>query len=115
MTQTASFIIIERNQGLFHRSLVAGIITLKLQKVNLWLYTFKIGLGAKIKEMIMAHLVIQSTFLAVQIGLVSILVFLVFKITCKGTFVLALFITLLEGFSSMSYGNCGIEPLKYQF
>ncbi len=55
--------------------------------------------------MIIANLAIQFLILVVQISLVYIIVFHVFKFICKGSIALALFITLLEGFSSMSYGK----------
>ncbi len=54
--------------------------------------------------MILAHLIIQFSYLIGQVFLVYTLVILVFKIYCKGSLALALFITMLEGFSSMSFG-----------
>ena len=60
--------------------------------------------GANISEMILAHLIIQFIYLTAQMFLVYTLVVLVFKVHCEGSLALALFITMLEGFSSLSLG-----------
>ena len=67
-------------------------------------------LGATRTEMIIAHWLIQSIFLLVQVSLGFLLVILVYGVYCKGSLILAIFITLLEGISGLSYGK---ERVQY--
>ena len=62
-------------------------------------------LGATRTEMMIAHWMLQSIFLLVQVSLGYLLVILVFGVHCYGSLSLAIFITLLEGFSALSFGT----------
>jgi len=103
----ASFIIIEKNEGLYNRSLIAGtylfyyirFFIIKEVIVNVLLY-----LGANVTEMIMAHFAILFAFLIGQISMIYTLIIFVFQIHFKGNLLLASFITMLEGFSGMCLG-----------
>ncbi len=105
--QMASFIIIEKNEGLYNRSLIAGtylfyyirFFIIKEVIVNVLLY-----LGANVTEMIMAHFAILFAFLIGQISMIYTLIIFVFQIHFKGNILLASFITMLEGFSGMCLG-----------
>jgi hypothetical protein len=56
-------------------------------------------------EVLMSHLVNQFTAMIGQTALVFLVMLLIFSIPCQGSLVLAVFITFLQGFVGMSFGN----------
>ncbi|KZS17644.1 ABC protein, subfamily ABCH [Daphnia magna] len=80
---TAGIFVAERQQGLLDRSLVAGV---------------------QMTEVLIGHLVNQFTVMIGQTALVFMCTLLIFSIPCHGNLVLAIFITLLQGFVGMCFG-----------
>ncbi|KAI9553796.1 ABC protein [Daphnia sinensis] len=80
---TTGVFLTERKSGLFDRSIVAGV---------------------QMTEYMVAHLVNQLIVLVGQILFVYLFALIVFNSACHGNFVLALFITLLQGLCGMSFG-----------
>lgn len=105
MSLTAAVFINERKQGLLDRSLVAG----KYDEIILYPHLIYITnfafIGVRTSEILLAHLVTQFTVLVFQSSVVLLVMLLVFKITCQGSLVLAMFITLLQGLCGMFYGK----------
>ncbi|CAG2112457.1 unnamed protein product, partial [Medioppia subpectinata] len=80
---TALAFIIERRDGLFERSLVAGVDTLQI---------------------LVAHAVVQIFVMVIQIILVLVFTFLVFDIPSRGPFVWVVSLLLLQGTTGMAFG-----------
>ena len=84
---TALAFILERRDGLFERSLVAGVDTFQI---------------------LIAHALTQIIVMIVQILLVLVFTFLVFDIPSRGPFIWVILLLLLQGCTGMAFG-------KYKF
>ncbi|XP_025018058.1 ABC transporter G family member 20 [Tetranychus urticae] len=80
---TALAFILERRDGLFERSLVAGVDTLQI---------------------LIAHALTQIIVMVVQIMLVLVFTFLVFDIPSRGPFGWVIVLLLLQGCTGMAFG-----------
>jgi len=80
---TALAFILERRDGLFERSLVAGVDTL---------------------QVLVAHALTQIIVMVVQIVFVLIFTFLVFEIPSRGPFIWVILLLLLQGCTGMAFG-----------
>jgi len=80
---TALAFILERRDGLFERSLVAGVDTFQI---------------------LMAHALTQIIVMVVQILLVLVFTFLVFDIPSRGPFIWVILLLLLQGMTGMAFG-----------
>ena len=81
---TALAFILERRDGLFERSLVAGVDTL---------------------QVLIAHALTQIIVMIVQILLVLVFTFLVFDIPSRGPFEWVILLLLLQGCTGMAFGK----------
>lgn len=81
---TALAFILERRDGLFERSLVAGVDTLQI---------------------LIAHGLTQIIVMIVQILLVLVFTFLVFDIPSRGPFIWVILLLLLQGCTGMAFGK----------
>lgn len=63
-------------------------------------------------EILLSHLVNQFTAMIGQTALVFLVVLLIFNIPCHGNLALAVFITSLQSFVGMSFGNPFISFLS---
>lgn len=81
---TALAFILERRDGLFERSLVAGVDTLQI---------------------LIAHGLTQIIVMIVQILLVLVFTFLVFDIPSRGPFIWVILLLLLQGCTGMAFGT----------
>lgn len=75
--------LIERNEGILERSLVAGITPV---------------------EQLMAHVVSQFFVMVIQTAIVIVFAFYVFHVTLEGSLVTAIILTLLTGLAGMCFG-----------
>ena len=80
---TALAFILERRDGLFERSLVAGVDTL---------------------QVLVAHALTQIIVMVVQIFFVLVFTFLVFEIPSRGPFIWVVLLLLLQGCTGMAFG-----------
>ncbi|RWS08097.1 ATP-binding cassette transporter sub-family H 88708-like protein, partial [Dinothrombium tinctorium] len=80
---TALAFILERRDGLFERSLVAGVDTLQI---------------------LIAHSLTQLIVMVVQITFVLLFTFVVFDIPSRGPFYLVILLLLLQGCTGMAFG-----------
>lgn len=80
---TALAFIIERRDGLFERSLVAGVDT---------------------QQILIAHAITQVMVMVVQIILVLFFTFLVFDIPSRGPLIWVILMLLLQGCTGMAFG-----------
>lgn len=80
---TALAFILERRDGLFERSLVAGVDTL---------------------QVLVAHALTQIIVMVVQIVFVLVFTFLVFEIPSRGPFIWVVLLLLLQGCTGMAFG-----------
>ncbi|KAJ9578930.1 hypothetical protein L9F63_024960, partial [Diploptera punctata] len=80
---TSTIIITERNEGVWDRSLVAG--------VKSW-------------EILFSHIITQTFCMIVQLIIVLIFTFGVFKVPCLGDFYTTMFLLFLQGFCGMCFG-----------
>ena len=93
---TALAFILERRDGLFERSLVAGVDTFQI---------------------LIAHAMTQIIVMVVQILLVLVFTFLVFDIPSRGPFIWVILLLLLQGCTGMAFGKFPeytFLPSKYQ-
>lgn len=81
---TALAFILERRDGLFERSLVAGVDTFQI---------------------LIAHAMTQIIVMVVQILLVLVFTFLVFDIPSRGPFIWVILLLLLQGCTGMAFGE----------
>lgn len=81
---TALAFILERRDGLFERSLVAGVDTFQI---------------------LIAHALTQIIVMIVQILLVLVFTFLVFDIPSRGPFIWVILLLLLQGCTGMAFGE----------
>lgn len=81
---TALAFILERRDGLFERSLVAGVDTLQI---------------------LIAHAMTQIIVMVVQIMLVLVFTFLVFDIPSRGPFEWVILLLILQGCTGMAFGE----------
>ena len=87
---TALAFILERRDGLFERSLVAGVDTL---------------------QVLVAHALTQIIVMVVQIFFVLVFTFLVFEIPSRGPFIWVVLLLLLQGCTGMAFGKFDWNPL----
>jgi len=80
---TALAFILERRDGLFERSLVAGVDTL---------------------QVLVAHALTQIIVVVVQIVFVLVFTFLVFEVPSRGPFIWVVLLLLLQGTTGMAFG-----------
>jgi len=80
---TALVFILEKRDGALERSLVSGVST---------------------SQILLAHASVQVVVMSVQISLVLVFKFLVFKIQSNGPFILVILLILLQGCTGMSFG-----------
>nr|XP_053640391.1 ABC transporter G family member 20-like [Cherax quadricarinatus] len=80
---TALSFITERKEGLLDRSWVSGVQS---------------------SEVMLAHLMTQMFVMLVQIGLILVFMFPVFKLPCQGNMVWVVLISILQGFCGMTFG-----------
>lgn len=85
---TALAFILERRDGLFERSLVAGVDTFQI---------------------LIAHAMTQIIVMVVQILLVLVFTFLVFDIPSRGPFIWVILLLLLQGCTGMAFGELRIH------
>ena len=81
---TALAFILERRDGLFERSLVAGVDTF---------------------QVLVAHALTQIIVMVVQIVFVLVFTFLVFEIPSRGPFIWVVLLLLLQGCTGMAFGK----------
>ncbi|RWS22511.1 abc transporter-like protein, partial [Leptotrombidium deliense] len=84
---TALAFILERRDGLFERSLVAGVDTLQI---------------------LIAHALTQVIVMVVQIAFVLVFTFAVFDIPSRGPFIWVILLLLLQGCTGMAFGKLGL-------
>ena len=80
---TALAFVMERKEGLLERSLVAGVTSY---------------------EFLFSHVLTQIIVLVVQIALLLMFTFLVFRVPVSGPFIWVILLTLLQGSCGMAYG-----------
>ncbi|KAE8751826.1 ABC-transporter, subfamily H member 01 [Frankliniella occidentalis] len=80
---TATVMITEKQEGLWDRSLVAG--------VTAW-------------ESLLAHVVTQGVLMGIQAALALIMMFLVFKVPCAGHMGDVIFLVFITGMTGMCFG-----------
>ncbi|XP_042891454.1 ABC transporter G family member 20-like [Penaeus japonicus] len=80
---TALSFIIERKEGLLDRSWVAGVQS---------------------SEVMLAHLTTQMMVMLVQIALILVFMFPVFKLPCEGNMLWVVLLSVLQGFCGMTFG-----------
>ncbi|KAF7487775.1 ABC transporter G family member 20 [Sarcoptes scabiei] len=80
---TSLAFIIERRDGLFERSLVAGVDTMQI---------------------LFSHALVQISVMSIQILLVLIFTFLVFDIPSRGPFILVICLLVSQGATGMAFG-----------
>ena len=85
---TALAFILERRDGLFERSLVAGVDTFQI---------------------LIAHAMTQIIVMVVQILLVLVFTFLVFDIPSRGPFIWVILLLLLQGCTGMAFGQYSVH------
>lgn len=83
LSLTGEAFVTEKNDGLFDRAKVAGVLTV---------------------EIILSHILAFLLVLCVQVALTLTVVFAVFKIPLKGSIALAVLMTLAQGICGMFYG-----------
>jgi len=89
---TSLAFIIERRDGLFERSLVAGVDTMQI---------------------LFSHALVQISVMSIQILLVLIFTFLVFDIPSRGPFILVILLLVFQGATGMAFGmtpSCANTP-----
>lgn len=91
---TALAFILERRDGLFERSLVAGVDTFQI---------------------LIAHAMTQIIVMVVQILLVLVFTFLVFDIPSRGPFIWVILLLLLQGCTGMAFGKFYLIFGQYNF
>lgn len=100
---TAGVFVSEKKQGLLDRSLVAGMLT---DWLIFWLIiSLTCIAGVTMTEILIGHLFNMFTVIVGQTGLVFVCMLLIFNIPCQGSLPLAVFITCLQGFVGMCFGN----------
>lgn len=87
---TALAFIIERRDGLYDRTLAAGVNQVQI---------------------LISHSIIQLSVMTVQISLVVFFTFVVYNVPTKGPFVWVFLLLLLQGLTGMSFGK---SPLLNQ-
>ncbi|XP_014222492.1 ABC transporter G family member 20-like isoform X2 [Trichogramma pretiosum] len=80
---SAAIIIQDRAEGVWDRSLVQGVTT---------------------REILFSHIITQSFMIIIQVTMVLCVVFLHFRLDCKGSLLVVIMLTLEVSFSGMSYG-----------
>lgn len=90
---TALAFILERRDGLFERSLVAGVDTLQI---------------------LIAHALTQILVMFVQIMLVLVFTFMVFDIPSRGPFIWVILLLLLQGCTGMAFGKINFEERTHR-
>ncbi|CAB0037804.1 unnamed protein product [Trichogramma brassicae] len=80
---SAAIIIQDRAEGVWDRSLVQGVTT---------------------REILFSHIITQSFMIIIQVTMVLCVVFLHFRMDCKGSLLVVIFLTLEVSFSGMCYG-----------
>nr|XP_045625785.1 ABC transporter G family member 20-like [Procambarus clarkii] len=80
---TALSFIIERKEGLLDRSWVSGVQS---------------------SEVMLAHLATQMLVMLVQIALILVFMFPVFKLPCEGNMLWVVLLSILQGFCGMTFG-----------
>ena len=119
---TATIFIVERKAGLLDRSLVAGtsrltknekkkykltttsILSRSRSHVLLFLHKY-FDAGVQMLDIMLAHVANQFIVLLGQTALVFLFVLLVFKITCHGSLVLAVILSLVQGLVGLCFGK----------
>ncbi|KAF5308502.1 hypothetical protein FQR65_LT06167 [Abscondita terminalis] len=81
---TAGAMIIQRNQGSIERAHVIGVTPL---------------------ELLITQLITQFVIMSVQMTIVLIMSFVVFKMTMNGSYVIVVCLSVLTGFCGMCFGN----------
>lgn len=104
---TAGVFVSERKQGLLDRCLVAGrskvYLTISIRpKIKISIIFL---LGVTMTEILIGQLINQFSMLIGQTTLVFLCMLLAFNIPCHGNLALAVFITFLQGFVGMCFGN----------
>ena len=79
--------------GLFERSLVAGVDTMQI---------------------LFSHALVQISVMSIQILLVLIFTFLVFDIPSRGPFILVILLMVFQGATGMAFGKFAISPDQTQ-
>ena len=80
---TALTLVIERKEGLMERTQVAGVTQVQIMA---------------------GQILLQFFVMSVQVSLLLVFAFLVFKITMKGNIGLVILIVMMQGFSGISFG-----------
>jgi len=83
MTLTSITFVIEKKEGLYARSWVAGVNNM---------------------EILLSHLVTQLSVMLVQIALVMVFMFTVFHIPCLGNILWVILLAILQGLCGMAFG-----------
>ena len=102
----------ERMTGLVDRNLVAGTVLPPL--ISYICIRFdsnfkKIGYiffsGVQMNEIFIGYLIKEAITMVCQTALVYVVFLLICKVPCLGSVTLALFITFLQGFAGLCFGN----------
>ncbi|XP_069695763.1 ABC transporter G family member 20-like [Periplaneta americana] len=80
---TATIIITEKNEGVWDRSIVAGVTT---------------------TEILISHIMTQVVSMLLQVVIVLVVTFGVFRIPCHGSYTTMAILIALQGFSGMCFG-----------
>jgi len=84
VTVTSIIIIVERDEGVWDRTLVAGVST---------------------NEILVSHMMTQGLVMGIQTAEVLLMGFAVFQLRCKGNLVTITLILLIQGLCGMSAGK----------
>ncbi|KAL0122972.1 hypothetical protein PUN28_007554 [Cardiocondyla obscurior] len=82
-TVSTTLIITERLEGVWNRSLVQGV---------------------KTEEILLSHILIQSTIIAIHSVMITLLFFPIFGLECKGSIFAAIVLVFLNGLCGLMYG-----------
>ncbi|XP_031351269.1 ABC transporter G family member 20-like isoform X2 [Photinus pyralis] len=88
---TAGAMIIQRNQGCIERAMVSGVTPI---------------------ELLVTHIICQFVIILVQLTIVLVCSFVIFKLTLNGSVVLVTLLSILSGFCGMCFGfaiSCGVD------
>lgn len=83
-TMTSTIIISDRKEGVWDRSIVAGVTSL---------------------EIMFTHFITQFILMVLQVAEIMVITFAIYNTTNEGSLSTLVFMIILEGLCGMSYGN----------
>lgn len=84
-TMTSTIIISDRMEGVWDRSIVAGVTS---------------------SEILLTHLITQFILILIQVVEVMVIAFGIYRLNCSGNFGILILMTTLEGLCGMCFGKC---------